>query len=335
MTQSDVRLRGIKKRYGKLEVIHGVDLDIEAGEFVVFVGPSGCGKTTLLRMIAGLEEISDGDLAIAGARVNDVPSSRRGVAMVFQSYALYPHKTVYDNLAFGLKIAKVPKDEIDRRVQAASQILQISDDLKRLPKALSGGQRQRVAIGRAIVRDPKVFLFDEPLSNLDAALRTRMRVELKTLHRRLGATMIYVTHDQVEAMTLADKIVVLSKGKVEQVGKPLDLYNKPASLFVAGFIGSPQMNFITGEFARKHGATTVGVRPEHLFVSDSGEIKGLLRHSEKLGNETFAYVTAGDMGDITVRVDGTLALEPGEAISLGFAPEHLFRFDEAGKAIWK
>ena len=335
MTQSDVRLRGIKKRYGKLEVIHGVDLDIEAGEFVVFVGPSGCGKTTLLRMIAGLEEISEGDLQIAGDRVNDVPSSRRGVAMVFQSYALYPHKTVYDNLAFGLKIAKVPKDEIDRRVQAASQILQISDYLKRLPKALSGGQRQRVAIGRAIVRDPKVFLFDEPLSNLDAALRTRMRVELKTLHRRLGATMIYVTHDQVEAMTLADKIVVLSKGKVEQVGKPLDLYNKPASLFVAGFIGSPQMNFITGEFARKHGATTVGVRPEHLFVSDSGEIKGLLRHSEKLGNETFAYVTAGDMGDITVRVDGTLALEPGEAISLGFAPEHLFRFDEAGKTIWK
>ncbi len=333
MTQSDVRLRGIKKRYGKLEVIHGVDLDIEAGEFVVFVGPSGCGKTTLLRMIAGLEEISEGDLQIAGDRVNDVPSSRRGVAMVFQSYALYPHKTVYDNLAFGLKIAKVPKDEIDRRVQAASQILQISDYLKRLPKALSGGQRQRVAIGRAIVRDPKVFLFDEPLSNLDAALRTRMRVELKTLHRRLGATMIYVTHDQVEAMTLADKIVVLSKGKVEQVGKPLDLYNKPASLFVAGFIGSPQMNFITGDFARKHGATTVGVRPEHLFVSDSGEIKGVLRHSEKLGNETFAYVTAGDMGDITVRVDGTLVLEPGEAISLGFEPAHLYRFDEAGKSI--
>jgi multiple sugar transport system ATP-binding protein len=284
-------------------------------------------------MIAGLEEISEGDLQIAGDRVNDVPSSRRGVAMVFQSYALYPHKTVYDNLAFGLKIAKVPKDEIDRRVQAASQILQISDYLKRLPKALSGGQRQRVAIGRAIVRDPKVFLFDEPLSNLDAALRTRMRVELKTLHRRLGATMIYVTHDQVEAMTLADKIVVLSKGKVEQVGKPLDLYNKPASLFVAGFIGSPQMNFIAGEFARKHGATTVGVRPEHLFVSDNGEIKGVLRHSEKLGNETFAYVTAGDMGDITVRVDGTLVLEPGEAISLGFEPAHLYRFDEAGKSI--
>ena len=333
MSQSDVRLRGIKKRYGKLEVIHGVDLDIEAGEFVVFVGPSGCGKTTLLRMIAGLEEISEGDLQIAGDRVNDVPSSRRGVAMVFQSYALYPHKTVYDNLAFGLKIAKVPKDEIDRRVQAASQILQITDYLQRLPKALSGGQRQRVAIGRAIVRDPKVFLFDEPLSNLDAALRTRMRVELKTLHRRLGATMIYVTHDQVEAMTLADKIVVLNKGRVEQVGRPLELYNKPASLFVAGFIGSPQMNFITGEFARKHGATTVGVRPEHLFVAADGEIKGLLRHSEKLGNETFAYVNAGDVGDITVRVDGTLVLEPGEAISLGFEPAHLYRFDDAGKSI--
>ena len=333
MSQSDVRLRGIKKHYGKVAVIHGVDLDIEAGEFVVFVGPSGCGKTTLLRMIAGLEEITEGELSIEGVRVNDVPSSRRGVAMVFQSYALYPHKTVYDNLAFGLKIAKVPKEEIDRRVQAASAILQITDYLKRLPKALSGGQRQRVAIGRAIVRDPKVFLFDEPLSNLDAALRTRMRVELKTLHRRLGATMIYVTHDQVEAMTLADKIVVLNKGRVEQVGRPLDLYNKPASLFVAGFIGSPQMNFITGEFARKHGATTVGVRPEHLQVTPDGELKGTLKHSEKLGNETFAYVNAGDDGEITVRVDGTLALEPGEAISLGFPPERLYRFDDAGKSI--
>lgn len=333
MSQSDVRLRGIKKHYGKVAVIHGVDLDIEAGEFVVFVGPSGCGKTTLLRMIAGLEEITEGELSIAGAVVNEVPSSRRGVAMVFQSYALYPHKTVYDNLAFGLKIAKVPKDEIEKRVQAASSILQITDYLQRLPKALSGGQRQRVAIGRAIVRDPKVFLFDEPLSNLDAALRTRMRVELKTLHRRLGATMIYVTHDQVEAMTLADKIVVLNKGRVEQVGRPLDLYNKPASLFVAGFIGSPQMNFITGDFARKHGGTTVGVRPEHLEVRDDGEIKGTLKHSEKLGNETFAYVTTGNAGEITVRVDGTLALEPGDAISLGFAPERLYRFDEAGKAI--
>ena len=333
MSKSDVRLRGIKKSYGKVDVIHGIDLDIEPGEFVVFVGPSGCGKTTLLRMIAGLEDITAGDLTITGARVNDMPPSQRGVAMVFQSYALYPHKTVYENMAFGLKIAKVPKPEIDRRVKEASEILQITEYLQRLPKALSGGQRQRVAIGRSIVRDPKVFLFDEPLSNLDAALRTKMRVELKTLHRRLGATMIYVTHDQVEAMTLADKIVVLNKGYVEQVGKPLDLYNKPASLFVAGFIGSPQMNFITGDFAAQHKATTVGLRPEHLIVVADGPIKGTLKHAEKLGNETFAYVNAGAMGEVTARVDGTLALESGDAIALGFAPEHLYRFNAAGKHI--
>jgi multiple sugar transport system ATP-binding protein len=333
MSQSDVRLRGIKKSYGKVNVIHGVDLDIEPGEFAVFVGPSGCGKTTLLRMIAGLEEISEGELSISGERVNDLPPSQRGVAMVFQSYALYPHKTVYENMAFALKIAKTPKAEIARRVKEASEILQLNDYLDRLPKALSGGQRQRVAIGRAIVRDPKVFLFDEPLSNLDAALRTKMRVELKTLHRRLGATMIYVTHDQVEAMTLADKIVVLNKGQVEQVGRPLDLYNKPASLFVAGFIGSPQMNFITGDFAAQHRATTVGLRPEHLKVDASGPIQGTLKHAEQLGNETFAYVDAGALGEITARMDGTLGLEPGKAIALGFAPEHLYAFDAAGKRI--
>lgn len=333
MSQSDVRLRGIKKQYGKLDVIHGIDLDIEPGEFVVFVGPSGCGKTTLLRMIAGLEEISSGDLSITGERVNDLPSSQRGVAMVFQSYALYPHKTVYDNMAFGLKIAKVPKPEIDRRVKEASAVLQITEYLDRLPKALSGGQRQRVAIGRAIVRDPKVFLFDEPLSNLDAALRTKMRVELKTLHRRLGATMIYVTHDQIEAMTLADKIVVLNKGRVEQVGRPLDLYTSPASLFVAGFIGSPQMNFITGDFAARYDACTVGLRPEHLKVDASGPIVGTLKHSEQLGNETFAYVDAGAMGEVTARMDGTLTLAPGGAIALGFASEHLYRFDSAGKRL--
>jgi multiple sugar transport system ATP-binding protein len=253
--------------------------------------------------------------------------------MVFQSYALYPHKTVYDNMAFALKIAKVPKEEIDRRVKNASKILQLDDYLMRLPKALSGGQRQRVAIGRAIVRDPKVFLFDEPLSNLDAALRTKMRVELATLHRRLGATMIYVTHDQVEAMTLADKIVVLNKGRVEQVGRPLDLYNKPASLFVAGFIGSPQMNFIEGSFAAQLGAHTVGLRPENLKVQADGAIKGTLKHAEQLGNETFAYVDAGDMGEITARMDGTLALEPGGAIALAFAPEHLYRFNAEGRSI--
>jgi multiple sugar transport system ATP-binding protein len=333
MSKSDVRLRGIKKSYGKVDVIHGIDLDIEPGEFVVFVGPSGCGKTTLLRMIAGLEEISAGDLSITGERVNDLPPSQRGVAMVFQSYALYPHKTVYDNMAFGLKIAKIPKPEIERRVREASEILQITEYLQRLPKALSGGQRQRVAIGRAIVRDPKVFLFDEPLSNLDAALRTKMRVELKTLHRRLGATMIYVTHDQVEAMTLADKIVVLNKGRVEQVGHPLDLYSAPASLFVAGFIGSPQMNFISGDFAARHAAATVGLRPEHLNVVANGEIRGTLKHAEKLGNETFAYVNAGALGEITARVDGTLALDSGDAIALGYAPPHLYRFDGAGKSI--
>ncbi len=241
--------------------------------------------------------------------------------------------TVRDNMAFALKIAKVPKGEIERRVREASEILQLTEYLDRLPKALSGGQRQRVAIGRAIVRDPKVFLFDEPLSNLDAALRTKMRVELKTLHRRLGATMIYVTHDQVEAMTLADKIVVMNKGRVEQVGRPLELYNKPASLFVAGFIGSPQMNFITGDFADLHSATTVGIRPEHLKVDAHGPIVGTLKLAEQLGNETFAYVDAGPLGEVTARMDGTLALEPGKAIALGFAPEHLYRFNSAGKRI--
>lgn len=333
MSKADLRLRGIKKSYAKVDVIHGIDLDIEPGEFAVFVGPSGCGKSTLLRMIAGLEEISDGELSIGGDLVNDVSPSQRGVAMVFQSYALYPHKTVYDNMAFGLKIAKVAKPEIDRRVREASEILQITEYLDRLPKALSGGQRQRVAIGRSIVRDPKVFLFDEPLSNLDAALRTKMRVELKTLHRRLGATMIYVTHDQVEAMTLADKIVVLNKGRVEQVGRPLDLYNKPASLFVAGFLGSPQMNFITGEFAARSDAATVGIRPEHLKVAADGVIKGTLKHSEQLGNETFAYVDASAMGDICVRMEGTLGLEPGTAIGLGFKHADMLRFDAMGRRI--
>jgi multiple sugar transport system ATP-binding protein len=333
MIQTEVKLNNIKKSFGETHVLHGIDLDIQPGEFVVFVGPSGCGKTTLLRMIAGLEEITSGELMIDGVLSNDLPSSKRGVAMVFQSYALYPHKTVYDNMAFGLKIAKTPKAEIDRRVREASEILQITDYLDRLPKALSGGQRQRVAIGRAIVRDPKVFLFDEPLSNLDAALRTKMRVELATLHRRLGATMIYVTHDQVEAMTLADKIVVLNKGQIEQVGRPLDLYNKPASLFVAGFIGSPQINFLPQEFAQRYGANTVGIRPEHFRVEPGGVIKGTLKHAEKLGNETFAYIHAGVLGDITARIDGTLAAEPGDTIELGFEPQHIYKFDSSGKRI--
>jgi multiple sugar transport system ATP-binding protein len=250
--------------------------------------------------------------------------------MVFQSYALYPHKTVYDNMAFGLKIARLPKDEIDRRVREAAGILQLTDYLQRLPKALSGGQRQRVAIGRAIVRNPKVFLFDEPLSNLDAALRTKMRVELATLHRRLGATMVYVTHDQVEAMTLADKIVVLNKGRIEQVGAPLELYHRPATRFVAGFIGSPQMNFIEGAYAQALGAHCVGVRPEHLHLAADGPIEGTLRHAEQLGNETFAYIDAGALGELTARVDGSVAVRPGETLRLGHRSEHLYRFDAAG-----
>jgi multiple sugar transport system ATP-binding protein len=330
MAQSGLRLRGIKKSYGRVDVIHGVDLDIQPGEFAVFVGPSGCGKTTLLRMIAGLEDISGGELSIGEQVVNELPPSERGVAMVFQSYALYPHKTVYDNMAFGLKIARLPKDEIDRRVREAAGILQLTDYLQRLPKALSGGQRQRVAIGRAIVRNPKVFLFDEPLSNLDAALRTKMRVELATLHRRLGATMVYVTHDQVEAMTLADKIVVLNKGRIEQVGAPLELYHRPATRFVAGFIGSPQMNFIEGAYAQALGAHCVGVRPEHLHLAADGPIEGTLRHAEQLGNETFAYIDAGALGELTARVDGSVAVRPGETLRLGHRSEHLYRFDAAG-----
>ena len=244
---ADVRLTGVKKRFGALEVLKGVDLEIADGEFVVFVGPSGCGKSTLLRTIAGLEEISEGEIAIGGRRVNDLSPSDRGIAMVFQSYALYPHMTVRENMAFGLKLAKTDKAEIDRRVTAAAATLNITDYLDRKPKALSGGQRQRVAIGRAIVREPQVFLFDEPLSNLDAALRVRMRYEFASLHERLKTTMIYVTHDQIEAMTLADRIVVLSAGRIEQVGAPMELYERPCNLFVAEFIGSPKMNLIAGE----------------------------------------------------------------------------------------
>ena len=241
---ASVTLKDVKKSYGEVSVIHDVDLDIQDGEFVVFVGPSGCGKSTLLRMIAGLELISGGDIEIGDVRVNDVAPSKRGVAMVFQTYALYPHMTVYNNMAFGLKQAKLPADEIDSRVRAAAEVLHITEYLERTPKALSGGQRQRVAIGRAIVREPEVFLFDEPLSNLDAALRVNTRLEIARLHQRLGTTMIYVTHDQVEAMTLADKIVVLRDGRIEQVGSPIELYDNPRNAFVAQFIGSPKMNFL-------------------------------------------------------------------------------------------
>ena len=296
-------LRGVRKSYESAEVIHGVDLDIKDGEFVVFVGPSGCGKSTLLRMIAGLEEISGGSISIGETEVNEVAASKRGVAMVFQTYALYPHMSVYKNMAFGLKQAKTPVDEIDKRVRSAAEILQITDYLDRSPRHLSGGQRQRVAIGRAIVRDPKVFLFDEPLSNLDAALRVQTRLEIARLHERLKTTMIYVTHDQVEAMTLADKIVVLRDGVIEQVGTPIDLYEKPANAFVAQFIGSPKMNFFSADdlakdAAKKLGKTLddsmqVGIRPEHLVESTAAKsvVSGQLELVENLGEVAINHFT--------------------------------------------
>ena len=295
-------LRDVRKSYGSAEVIHGVDLDIKDGEFVVFVGPSGCGKSTLLRMIAGLEEISGGSICIGDTEVNEVAASKRGVAMVFQTYALYPHMTVYKNMAFGLKQAKTPADEIDKRVRAAADILQITDYLERSPRHLSGGQRQRVAIGRAIVRDPKVFLFDEPLSNLDAALRVQTRLEIARLHERLETTMIYVTHDQVEAMTLADKIVVLRDGVIEQVGAPIDLYEKPANAFVAQFIGSPKMNFFDvtdlakgadKQLGRKLDThMQIGMRPEHLMVSTAAKavLTGTLELVENLGEVALVHL---------------------------------------------
>jgi multiple sugar transport system ATP-binding protein len=343
MTQSDVRLRGIKKRYGKLEVIHGVDLDIEAGEFVVFVGPSGCGKTTLLRMIAGLEEISDGDLAIAGARVNDVPSSRRGVAMVFQSYALYPHMSVYENMSFALKLAKADPAVIEEKVTKAAEILNLTQYLKRTPKELSGGQRQRVAIGRAIVRSPKVFLFDEPLSNLDAALRGQTRVEIAKLHRDLGATTIYVTHDQVEAMTLADRVVVLRDGLVEQVGTPLELYDRPANQFVAQFIGTPKMNMVGASKLKSLAATGrkapldgfVGLRPEYveLVAKADGEFQATVDLVEALGAETLVYVTTEWGEQIVSRHTERSSLVAGEKVGVKIDLSTAHFFDAKGRVV--
>ena len=262
-----IRLEGVSKTFGRTTVIPGVDLDIQDGTFVVFVGPSGCGKSTLLRLIAGLEDVSAGRIIIDGNDVAKLPPAKRGLAMVFQSYALYPHMTVRKNIGFGLRMAGRPRDEVARKVEAASNVLNLSAYLDRKPGELSGGQRQRVAIGRAIVREPKAFLFDEPLSNLDAALRVQMRLEIARLQKNLATTTVYVTHDQVEAMTLADRIVVLNGGRVEQVGSPLDLYARPDNLFVAGFIGSPRMNFVSGELAARMDAATIGVRPEHLVAS--------------------------------------------------------------------
>ena len=349
---TNVTLRGIRKSYGALEVIHGVDLEIAEGEFVVFVGPSGCGKSTLLRMIAGLEPISGGEVSIGGKVVNAIPSSKRGIAMVFQSYALYPHMTVFDNMAFGLRLLKTPKAEMNERVRAAARILQIEDYLDRMPKALSGGQRQRVAIGRAIVRDPKVFLFDEPLSNLDASLRAQTRIEIAKLHNTLAATMIYVTHDQVEAMTLADRIVVLNHGRIEQVGTPLDLYRNPVNTFVAGFIANQRINFlpvtIDGNGVTLPGgkhlpvthpqlnrATTLGVRPEHLVLSDAANahLSGTLSVIEQFGEYALAYVELPGAELLTVKLDGAPDLALRAAIHLRLPAEGIHLFDAAGHAL--
>ncbi|HEY4202741.1 MAG TPA: sn-glycerol-3-phosphate ABC transporter ATP-binding protein UgpC [Devosiaceae bacterium] len=356
---TSVVLDKVFKRYGDIEVVHGVDLTIEPGEFVVFVGPSGCGKSTLLRMIAGLEPITGGDLVIDNERMNDIPPAKRGIAMVFQSYALYPHMSVYKNLAFGLETAGMKKAEIEPRVRHAAEILQIVPLLQRKPKQLSGGQRQRVAIGRAITREPKIFLFDEPLSNLDAELRVQMRVEIARLHQNLGNTMIYVTHDQVEAMTMADKIVVLRAGVIEQVGAPLDLYNKPRNKFVAGFIGSPKMNLLNGKLLENGAearlqvgsetfsigrklasgnngdAVTFGIRPEHLAfgTGEPGQVrlgKFKIDLIENLGDQTMVYATTSDKQSVIVALDGQQQLFPGTEHEAWFdaANAHVFGADD-------
>jgi multiple sugar transport system ATP-binding protein len=362
---AEVVLREVRKSFDATEVIHGVDLDIGDGEFVVFVGPSGCGKSTLLRLVAGLEDITSGELRIGGQRCNDVPPSERGVAMVFQSYALYPHMSVRDNMAFALKLARASKSEIEQRVKRAARILQIESLLERKPKQLSGGQRQRVAIGRAIVREPKVFLFDEPLSNLDAALRVQMRIEIAKLHRELETTIIYVTHDQVEAMTMADKIVVLARGNVAQVGAPLALYNYPQNRFVAGFIGSPKMNFLDATLvsagadgatvklaggievraavdagsADKDARVTLGIRPEHIVLAGAGgsdpdlaRIPVDVSLVEHLGEGTLVYVKLPGTSELVVcRTEGTTRVKEGQKIDLGLPARdcHLFAGHEA------
>ncbi len=321
---SGLSLHGVTKSFGAVDVIKGVDLVVEKGEFCVFVGPSGCGKSTLLRMIAGLEDITTGEIVIGGRDVTWADPSERGIAMVFQSYALYPHMTVRENIGFGLSLAKMPKDQITAKVAAAAELLQLTPLLDRKPKALSGGQRQRVAIGRTIVRDPEVFLLDEPLSNLDASLRAQMRMELTELHARIGATMVYVTHDQVEEMTMADKIVVLNAGRIEQVGRPMDLYREPATPFVAGFIGSPRMNL----YANIKGVDTYGIRPEHLTLSlDAGEWGGKVRIVERLGADAFAHIDVNDLGTMVARIDGEADIQAGQQVWATPIPErvHLFQ----------
>lgn len=358
---TELSLRGIEKAYGDIKVLHDIDLSIASREFVVFVGPSGCGKSTLLRCIAGLETITGGHIHIGARDVTYLEPADRGVAMVFQSYALYPHMNVYDNIAFGLKMQKVPKARIDEKVREAARVLQLEPLLQRKPKALSGGQRQRVAIGRAIVHEPQVFLLDEPLSNLDASLRVQMRIEIARLHAQLQATMIYVTHDQVEAMTLADKIVVLNKGGIEQVGAPLELYHHPKNRFVAGFIGSPQMRFLNvtavavsaegvqvslpgGErllvpvspgAVRPGEPLTLGLRPEHLHTDGQGEarIPAKALVVEHLGGETFTHALALDGQELTVKGEGHLAVAAGQALAIGIMGTRCHLFTEQGTAL--
>jgi multiple sugar transport system ATP-binding protein len=356
-----VILRGLRKSYGATEVIHGVDLTIRHGEFVVFVGPSGCGKSTLLRLIAGLEEITDGELLMDGEVVNDRTPKERGIAMVFQSYALYPHMNAYDNMAFGLELSKLSKREIDERVRRVAAMLHIEQLLGRKPRDLSGGQRQRVAIGRAVVRDPKVFLFDEPLSNLDAALRVQTRIEIAGLHRKTGTTMIYVTHDQVEAMTLAETIVVLNAGRVEQVGTPLELYHRPANLFVAGFIGAPRMNFWPSDVrhvrpgavivrgpsggdmeieAKVDGLSesevvTVGIRPEHIGIGqgDSASPQGRVELVEQLGDSHLLYIRIAQDLILTVRAPGDTRHSVDQKVTLDLPVHHCHLFNRSGSAV--
>ena len=353
---SEVKIENLCKSYGPVDVLKNIDLTVEDGSFVVLVGPSGCGKSTLLRSIAGLEPISSGTINIGGKQVNDLPPAQREIAMVFQSYALYPHKNVYDNMAFGLKFARTPKAEIDQRVSEAARILQLEPLLKRRPRELSGGQRQRVAIGRAIVRKPQVFLFDEPLSNLDAALRINTRVEIAKLHKLLKATIVYVTHDQVEAMTLADKIVVMNNGRVEQTGRPLDLYYKPANMFVAGFIGSPAMNFLAATITNKNlldfgsgmnmslplpevckvgDKVTLGCRPEHIQFGAKGKIQlnGKIDIIERLGEIGYAHVSLPNGQTVVAQVNGEPSVGNGEAVSLVLSPHQVHLFGDDGMAL--
>jgi multiple sugar transport system ATP-binding protein len=323
---AEVVLSGIRKSFGAVDVIKGIDLAIKDGEFCVFVGPSGCGKSTLLRIIAGLEVATGGTLHIDGKEVSQAEPSERGIAMVFQSYALYPHLTVRQNIGFGLSLAKMPKDEIARIVDATAATLQLEKLLDRKPKELSGGQRQRVAIGRAIVRNPKVFLFDEPLSNLDASLRSQMRMEITELHAKLATTMIYVTHDQVEAMTMADKIVVLNGGTIEQVGSPMELYNAPATPFVAGFIGSPKMNLFEGRLAEDMRCQTYGIRPEHVLLGTEGRWQGRVKHVEHLGADAIVHLDVAGLGALVARTSGDTGLRPGDDVCASPQPGKEFRY---------